>query len=122
MWINSQHVDEQLIQEVTGHRSHDGVMSYKRTSDEHQFKTNKLLRCQSTTNLNVATPTASASAVKYVPSISTSVIDNDNTNVILFWMLVKMNCREVNVLFLRQLILKWKSTLNKSLCIYLLYK
>ena len=37
-------VDEQLIQEVTGHRSHDGVRSYKRTSDEKKFETNKLLR------------------------------------------------------------------------------
>ena len=37
-------VDKQLIQEVTGHRSHDGVRSYKRTLDEHTFETSKLLQ------------------------------------------------------------------------------
>ena len=75
-------MDEQLIMERTGHRSIDGVRSYKRTSDEQEQSVSDVLhRCKKTRDVGYrplfpsepTNPRLSAPVMKDLPEFSPSV-------------------------------------------------
>lgn len=68
-------VPEQLIQETTGHRSTDGVRSYKRSSEEQKMETNKLVRCDPPASGRLpGSASASSPPVVSVPPPAASIV------------------------------------------------
>ena len=76
-------VDEQLVMERTGHRSLEGVRSYKRTSDTQCQALSDILNCSKKTRTDSSKETCSVPTLPPVASSTSSIQNNiDVSNTI----------------------------------------
>lgn len=85
-WLYSSGVDEQLVMERTGHRSTEGVRSYKRTSSEQQEAVSDILSlrkrpCTELQPLPPLLPHSAPSAAPVIPGPSTSDVNMVNMHM-----------------------------------------
>ena len=72
-------VDEQLVMERTGHRSLDGVRSYKRTSSKQLEALSDILNCPKTSTAEVCSSTSSQNSTSLVATASSHQIEPPQT-------------------------------------------
>ena len=72
-------VDEQLVMERTGHRSVDGVRSYKRTSDDQRLALSNILNRKETTEQH-SRPTGSSSSSSHGLNLASASFANCTIN------------------------------------------